>query len=292
MEKELVTMVQSRKEEEESQTGSLFHHAASSELDMDLEIQRYLYIAIVHATALRSHRLGASVVSDKVVRTEVSKYLRRMPKAMEGIDIPSFEGTTVEQMKERMDRYLYSTIVQSSAVHASYWEHKIIDGKKENSSTNITTEEKKEKKTIITRITSTITGFFIQIRNWTTSTITQTWTSITTTNKRVIAIELELKEKREMVVRIERQLQEKTEMVVRIQRELQEKETMVVSLREEFTASTTKLNACAVKADKAAAQLIVCAKRVRKLEAMINELQEQGGRNGADGLDFDWTVQK
>uniref|UniRef100_A0A0D9WCD7 VWFA domain-containing protein n=1 Tax=Leersia perrieri TaxID=77586 RepID=A0A0D9WCD7_9ORYZ len=275
-----------------SDTSSLFHDTASSNLDMDHEIERYLYLAIVHATVLRMNSWSHNTaVSDKVVRSEVAKYLRRMPKAMEGVQIPSFKDTTVDQMKKGMNSYLYSTIVQSSAAHASYWENKkIIDDKEENRETTITTEEKKEK-TTITRITGTITGFFIQIRNWTTLTVTQTWTSITTTNKRVLEIELELKEKKEMMIRIERELQEKTEMVVRIQRELQEKEAMVVSLREEFTVSTAKLGACTMKTDKAAAQLITCAKRVRKLEALISELQEQGGGNG-EGLDFDWTVQK
>ncbi|KAF0923112.1 hypothetical protein E2562_003334 [Oryza meyeriana var. granulata] len=208
-----------------------------------------------------------------------------MPKAMEGMDIPSFKkDTTVVDMKKGMDRYLYSTIVQSSVVQASYWEQNGTFG-----GDGVSTR-------------SFILDVFKQIGNWTTTTTSHARRFVTTIVERVTRtdhqnvtiMEQRLKEKTEQVVMIQQQLQKKNELVVRIERELREKETVLVTLREEVASTRAQLSACSGNVDKVAAQLAACRRKGRWMEGKIRELQdpeeEEGGH--ADALDYEWELQK
>ncbi|XP_052155381.1 uncharacterized protein LOC127773357 [Oryza glaberrima] len=275
MEKELVAVVQSRKEAEEGKTGSLFHQAASSDLDMDLQIQRYLYMAIVHATVLRRRRLSVSAVSVKEVRSEVSRYLGSMPKAMEDIEIPSFEGTTVVEMKERMNRYLYSTIVQSSVVKTSYWEQSSTS--KENKTTTILTDEQ----TTATTFTDSLTKI------WKRSMSSFSFTRSTETRRQQVSVlEQQLQEKNELVVRIKQELQEKVERVRQIELQLEEKTAEVVTLREEVTSTAARFDSCSKSVEAVNAQLKTCKLNVRRLRGKISMLHDDDeDSQGGDGVD-------
>lgn len=95
-----------------------FFNEASVEA-MNDQMDRYLYLAIVHATALRRRHAGYAISDAAAVRSAAGAYLQDMVDRMRDVELPSFEDTSPKIMNYEMNRYLYSTIVQSSVV----WSH-------------------------------------------------------------------------------------------------------------------------------------------------------------------------